>query len=912
MMNLRNKIILFGIIICLITGGIISTYSFSQNIDHLFDIKVTEEENNINIFAKNIQGRIDELKSDVLFIGSTPPIEGILRASSNNGIDPNDNSTLDLWKSRLATIFKELLFAKPNYSQVRYIGVEDEGLEIVRFDRYRGKVFQVEERNLQKKSGEYYFDEAINTGANKIYLSKFSLNREHGKISYPLQMVIRSAMPVYKNAESPFGFIIINSDFTSIFNELKDISRYSGAYFIANNEEQILLSTIENDSSSLPLTIKEIKNLSWEKRNFPGTFLANFKNKILIRKKISYNELNPSEYLSIYRVLDRSELMSSIRADLTNIIILLFTLIVISLSLAFLFSRKLTRPLEKLMNLTRDIQAGKKIDFDEMKVESNDEIGKLTKTLLNLSKDIVVKNHHLTSQKEAVDSFAIVVETDINGKITYVNDKFVEISQYSIEELIGRDHRIIKSGYHSKEFFKVLWTTIKSGHIWRGEIKNKAKDGSYYWVDTTIYPVKDELNQLQKFVAIRYDVTERKRVEEELKAATAEANKASEVKSSFLANMSHEIRTPLNGIIGFSNLLLDKKLEGDVRDEVQLIKDCSEGLLTVINDILDFSKIEAGKLAIVNTSFDIREVVESTFSVFHNSFKKKKINFKINISDEMPKYVIGDSQRIRQILLNLIGNAVKFTPEEGEISLSLHKTHLISDKKFNIQFSIKDNGVGIKKENQDKLFNAFEQEDSTTTKKFGGTGLGLSICQKLVHLMNGKIWFESEYGKGTIFYFSLITEQSNDFLNMTMAEPKLIVNDASKNKRKYKILVAEDIKINQKVLKGYLKKVGQEDITFVENGELAVKAIENTKYDIVFMDIQMPVMDGYEATRKIRQNGHKNLVIAGLSANAFEEDAAYAREVGMNLYLSKPINMEKINQALEYLRTGCEVDAEAS
>ena len=505
----------------------------------------------------------------------------------------------------------------------------------------------------------------------------------------------------------------------------------------------------------------------------------------------------------------------------------------------------------------------------------------------------------LEEQTNALHSAAIVSETDLDGRIIYANEKLLEISKYERKELIGQDHRVLNSGHHPKEFFRELWSSVKNGKGWNKEIKNKAKDGNYYWADTTIYPVKNERGELEKFITIGFNITDKVNNQISLENATTVAQKAVEAKSSFLANMSHEIRTPLNGILGFTGLLYDQKLPEEAVDYVDQIKNCSESLLMIINDILDISKIEAGKLSIEKIPLDLRKTIDSSLFVFNAIVSQKNISLNLTIDKDVPNVISGDPLRLRQILLNLIGNAVKFT-DKGSIDIHVTFAKQIDDNNFDLQFMIKDSGIGISKEAIIKLFNSFEQADSSTTRKYGGTGLGLSICSSLVSSMNGKIWAESEEGKGTSFIFTIQSSVAV-LIGQNTGVELLNSQDSEKvsSSKNLKILVAEDNNINRKLAKGILKKLGYEEVDFAENGKLAVEASQNKIYDLILMDVQMPEMDGLEATRIIKKNVNQETLIVGLSANVFDEDKKKAKEAGMDDYLEKLIRTRVLSQLLQ-------------
>lgn len=343
----------------------------------------------------------------------------------------------------------------------------------------------------------------------------------------------------------------------------------------------------------------------------------------------------------------------------------------------------------------------------------------------------------LSAFKYALDQSSIVAVTDSRGIITYVNDKFCEISKYSYIELIGKTHKIINSDYHSREFFKDLWKTIASGKVWEGEIKNKAKDGSEYWVSTFIVPFLAEDGKPFQYMAIRTDITARKVAEAErlrLEASEKAALEASRLKSQFLANMSHEIRTPLNGILGMTQILNNSELTEAQKEYSQTILDSANHLSLIVNDILDIAKIESGKMHLEVSEFCLDEMVSGLDRSLRHLANMKGISLKVSVSKETGSYFRGDFLRIRQILLNLTQNAVKFT-DHGFVHLKV-STHTAGGRAW-ISFSIEDTGIGMSSDTLNSIFNPFVQADSSTTRRYGGTGLGLSICRKLADLMGG-------------------------------------------------------------------------------------------------------------------------------------------------------------------------------
>ncbi|MCX6606274.1 MAG: PAS domain S-box protein [Acidobacteria bacterium] len=468
----------------------------------------------------------------------------------------------------------------------------------------------------------------------------------------------------------------------------------------------------------------------------------------------------------------------------------------------------------------------------------------------------------LENQKFALDHHAIVSITDTTGAIAYANDKFCAISGYSREELLGQNHRLMNSGTHPTEFYMNLWSTITQGSVWHGEICNHAKDGTLYWVDSTIVPVLGAEGKPRAYVAIRTDVTARKRDEDQITRYTAElahtvaalereknrAEAANRAKSEFLASMSHEIRTPMNGVIGMTGLLLGTALSPEQQSYAETVRTSGEALLTIINDILDFSKVEAGKMALEVGPLDLHGALEDVIELMAVKAREKQLELLLHYTPDTPRKFFGDSGRIRQVLLNLVSNAIKFTAA-GQVLVEAECTAVVAGV-ANIRIAVHDTGIGIPADLMESLFQKFHQVDSSTTRKFGGTGLGLAISRQLVELMGGTITLTSREGEGSTFCFELpLPLRPDSEVEAAPIVPLLGV----------RVLVVDDFSVCRLVTKSLCAGWGMR-VEEAASGEEALRKVAEATaagdpYQIVCLDHKMPGIDGAETARRLRGEG---------------------------------------------------------
>ncbi|MHC3995482.1 FIST N-terminal domain-containing protein [Thiomicrolovo sp. ZZH C-3] len=645
-----------------------------------------------------------------------------------------------------------------------------------------------------------------------------------------------------------------------------------------------------------------------------------------------------------------------------------------------------------------------------------------TQALEKQSRSLAAAKRSLHEHIDGINEVLIVSKTDKHGIITYVNPNFERISGYSREELIGQSHNIVRSPNTPDALFEEMWNTITSGQIWHGSFANRRKDGTDYYVKSSIIPLHDEQDKIVEFFAIREDITDlietqlaykrehtftqkllnndesiiliirngvtekvnqtffrlfpfddfddlmkskrcinslfipkegflsaggrqawyQKLLDEpnrihkalmedregtvrtfsvrarqvkfendeyifcsfndvtELEEARIQAEKAEEAQATFLANMSHEIRTPMNGILGFTGMLKKSGLNAQQMEYLDIIERSSATLLEIINDVLDFSKIKSHHMVLEHIPVDLYEELNTAFALMQPAALQKQLHYASRFDPEMHKVVLGDPTRLKQIIINLLSNAIKFTPESGEVKLRTEVLETHPKDGQLVRFVVEDNGIGIQKEKQERIFSPFTQANESTTREFGGTGLGLSICASLVAAMGSELKLYSKEGKGTVFYFDLVLASYDAVSNALAQAEESETSDtgtAQAINTGMKVLVAEDLEMNRLLVQLLLSNYGI-DAVFVENGKEVLDKMEEDAFDLILMDVNMPVMNGLDATRRIRKKLGSTIPIIALTANAMEGDREKFLESGMNGYLTKPLEEKKLEAVL--------------
>jgi PAS domain S-box-containing protein len=484
-----------------------------------------------------------------------------------------------------------------------------------------------------------------------------------------------------------------------------------------------------------------------------------------------------------------------------------------------------------------------------------------------------------------------IVSLDLNGTITSWNPAAERLCGYTAQEAVGQPVAILAPAELGAELARAL-EQARGGQPARCDRTFAVrKDGERLPVSLSVSPIQCRSGEVLGASIIARDITEREQAQQALEQALAAAREATELKSRFLANMSHEIRTPMHGILGMSELLADTPLSEEQRDCAGAIRDSAAALLRLLNDILDLSKIEAGRMELESVVFDAAKEMELAQATLAATAQMKGLRLSVEIEPGLRRPVRGDPLRLRQVLLNLAGNAVKFT-EQGEVTI---RGEIAAENNYTVtlRFVVRDSGIGIRPDQQARLFESFMQGDGSITRRYGGSGLGLAISRQLVELMGGHIRVESEPGCGSTFSFTAALEKAE---TAEPAEPRPAAQGTLHHRR---ILVAEDNEVNQKILLRFLKRAGCR-VDLAPSGQEAAEAALGTRYDAILMDVHMPRMDGYTATAEIRrgENGHGRTPIIAMTANAMKGDREKCLAAGMDDYLSKPVRLEELKDLL--------------
>lgn len=991
-----------------------SIYLYSREKQVALEEVSAEMQRHLTIRKEQLEDELESARLAVRFLYSTPPISGIVRATENGGIDPYDGTELSYWNQRLETIFTAFLENYPAVYQARIIGVEDGGRELVRVERSHGNIQVVSSGRLQQKAESSYFKNISGLPPDRIFLSDFNLNREHGEIVYPIEPTFRAGIPVYNDEQELFGMLVINLDARPLMQSLQESLPDNLELYLLNQHGGFIIHP--DDSLSFLYELDDA--IRWNQYYELRTDI----NKKEIAGLDEYRSLTGDSnlYVKNYPVL---------------------------------LGKNLDRSLGLYVGLNQDT-------FNQMLFSRNVRSfvvmgGVLVAVMVflmvyqsNVSKTLRLREAQGSFEAIIDGSADAIIGMDLQGRITSWNTSAHEMFGFTERQVGGQSlTQLIPDGGDMVRFENAFDQVLHGEYLEPEVFHVRRRNGSLLTVSMSISPVKTASEQPLGAAAILRDISDQvaaeKRIAEvneslekqvsertsQLETATREAETASLAKSSFVANVSHEMRTPLNGILGMFRMIRQANSDEQRRRYLAMAESSARTLASLINDVLDLSKIEAGKLDVEIRTYNIIEIFSEVVTSMAIPASEKGVELVLEASSVESPWVRGDSARLRQILTNLIGNAIKFT-SAGWIKVSASTANL-PDGYTVLSCTVEDTGIGIASDKLDSIFDAFSQEDDSVTREYGGTGLGLSITRQLCEFMGGNIEVSSEKGKGSLFSFSLHqrTDQENresyyelrltnqryllaidvgpiavalkkwlyrcgasqvdsvslsevqdrvrsadsydlifvdeaqisDALdtdcpvvrlshqwkkavgNLSTDQPVFVLpkpvtpesvfqlfenirqagtdigyaigqpqepeNDSVSDTAggipagAYRVLVVDDNEINRVVVEGMLEDQNLV-VDFATDGEEAINKMLSTEqpFDLVLMDCQMPVKDGYTATQEIRSGNAGaaalSVPVIAMTANAMAGDRERCLAAGMDDYLTKPLDVDELESKL--------------
>jgi PAS domain S-box-containing protein len=824
------------------------------------------ERSHIDIAKTQIMQNLEKVDSDLLVIAKLP----LLRRYLDNG-NPSQ-------RNELAEIFLTLSKEKKHYDQVRYLDAS--GMEVIRIDYNDGQPVIVQHEKLQNKSKRYFFNDTFRLNQGEVYVSPMDLNVDENRLEIPYKPTIRFGTPVFDSAGRKKGILLFNyygNDLLQNFHkEMQENGRSgmllnSDGYWLHNDNEAdewgFMLGksdrTFGHDFADEWRTISKAKTGTL--LTAKGLFVYDTVQPLLLgRQSSSVSEMVPeaSDYIlkpqefywKIVSLVPHAALSGAgFYNQIGNMILLIMVYLLFALA-AFIVA---------IVTLNRK-------QNEERLRESQEQIYLLLNSIVEG-----------------------IYGVDIQGNCTFINNAFLRILGYQdANEVIGKHiHTLIHHShadgtpYPAKEC-RMYKSYQRNENIHVDDEVFWRRDGSSFPVEYWSYPIVRD-KQVVGAVATFFDITERKLAEKAIHKAKHMAETANSAKSEFLANMSHEIRTPMNAILGMAEILSETELSAEQRRYVGIFQDAGNNLLELINDILDTSKVEAGQLELDKADFSLEQTLNELLDLHSIRAFDKGLELVLDIGRGVPEFAYGDARRLKQCLINLIGNAIKFS-RKGIVVISARP---VDDSPDWVQFSVSDTGIGVPAEKKDAIFEPFFQADSSVTRRFGGTGLGLTITRQLVNLMDGKIWVESQEGEGSTFYFTACLPQA--------AKP--MRTDVPVDLRGLKILVVDDVAINRIIVRKYLQPLGA-DISEAESAKQALTLLEEASvkgepFALALLDAHMPEMGGIDLSVSIRANP----TLEKLQIMLLSSDDIIQKQLAKGLaltFLLKPIKRRELIQSI--------------
>jgi signal transduction histidine kinase/CheY-like chemotaxis protein len=809
-------IMLVAFVLCM--GGV-TLFIFSYVSDTFHEDAKVYLHKSLEMKIRLMRLSLEECRNELVFLRASDALKSYVAAEDSEKATKADK---ELLKKRLTKLFHGIVVDHPLFSQLRLIGVKNNGKELIRLIREKRKIIVFKQEQMQQKGHRYYFKDAIKLGKDNVSFSRIDMNREYGKVVFPYEPTLRLSVPIFDGRGKVFGILIANIDFRKLINHFitRLADNYESNFFIANIEGDYVLDTRHR-----------LKEFGFE---FGRRYLVQ-EDFLYIRKIMSGLAKQQKEFEKKYNCYSFEE------AD--ELLIL--------------------KKIELLPNSQKYVYVG--VFAPEAPIHAK----------IN---DLIYSFLVISGAGFALVAVLIAIFTTFTTrKICVLTDSANRIAAGEADIVVP----VFKGKDEMAELSRALNTLLNKMHVAQNELV--------------------ELNSsLEKRVEGRtQDISEANRklaeLANEAERSAEQAKKADMYKSQFLANMSHDIRTPLNGIIGMAQILKKTSLDTLQNEYLDDILSSGELLLAIVNDILDLSKIESGQLTLEKSIFNLKITIEEICKVIKSQAERKKLFFHFDYATGVPEMVAGDSLRIRQIVMNLLSNAVKFT-ETGGVSIEIAGGY-IRPQVFNFRIKVSDTGIGIPQDKIHRLFEKFVQLDKQFARREGGTGLGLSICKKLVEIMDGSLKVDSEPGNGSSFTVELPLMVAVEHEEVAPINKEIVL----KWTKTPHVLVAEDSLVNQKIARNFLEQ-DECDCEIANDGIEAVEMYKNDVWDLIFMDVQMPNLDGIAATGQIRviesQNKKKKVPIIALTASAMEKEQKACAEAGMDDFLFKPLMGNELERSL--------------
>ena len=863
------------------------------------------------------QASLEAVRKDVLFLAETPPVLGIVRAFAGPYLSERDggfwdeetNHTDAEWRTQLAEIFAVFLQNRPSYFQARYIGLVNEGREIVRVERKDLQLYRVPTAQLPNSGAHDYFTQAVNLPRGEVYFSEIDLDAEEGAVAPDGTPTLRAATPVYDADGEAFGILVIDVDMSHVLETLPSLVDADASLYLANNLGEFLL--IHPDS--LPLAEADAMARTRIQQVFPAIepwFAPASEQAPRVERpatsdapiifhphRILFNDEADPHYLVLAVTSPRETILAGVTKvrNWSALITVVFALW--GIALALFFSRYLTRSLRQVTRALSGFGRDDEPAIVDLPIRRNDEIGVLARAYDTMARQIQAQIEELEDkarrQRIILETSAEgIIVTDAQGTIETFNRAAERIFGYTAEEVTGRNVNMLvfrdgSNGANGQDGYDEVsrWNVLSNGH----EVTGRRKDGTTFALSLALSSF--ELGGEKKYAGFLQDITRRKLYEQKLQEAKLSAEAANKAKSAFLANMSHEIRTPLTGIIGFASLLA-RQVSGKQRKYAQLIEGSGVRLKETLNSVLDLAKLEAKRVEVRLGVLQVKEEVQEVVQLFHAQAQQKNLSLDFHVEPGAEQASARlDRGAFSSILHNLIGNAIKCTEQGGVV------VRVEADER-SVEVHVEDTGVGIDPAFMPHLFDVFRQESTGLSRTHEGSGLGLSITQRLVQLMDGEITVESEKGEGSTFTVSFplaedVVFTGPEVLGVTEAHKKR-ASSLFSSQHKPRVLLVEDNENTQFLIENLLENAF--DVTMVANAEDALLEAFRIEYDLVLMDINLGVgPNGADVLRELRaMPTYRDVPIAALTAYALPGDKERFLDMGFSAYLSKPFNAEEL------------------